>query len=219
MTVAQHDRRKPRSALTPPVIAVLRAADAHRYPPVVDVLAANGIRGIELTMSTPGTLDALADIRADAPDGVQVGIGTVTSVAQVRQALDVGVDFVVTPTTDVNVIDVAVAAGVPIYPGGLTPTELWSGWAAGATAVKVFPAALVGPGYVAHLRGPFPDIEVIPSGGIGSAEAADWIRAGARAVSVGGPLVGDALEGGDLDALARRCRELNDVVAAAEVRR
>ncbi|WP_029113630.1 bifunctional 4-hydroxy-2-oxoglutarate aldolase/2-dehydro-3-deoxy-phosphogluconate aldolase [Mycobacterium sp. URHB0044] len=205
--------------MTPVVIAVLRAADARRYAPVVDVLADNGIRGIELTMSTPGTLDVLADIRAGIPDEVQVGIGTVTTVAQLNEALGVGVDFVVTPTTDVAVIDAAVTAGVPIYPGGLTPTELWKGWAAGATAVKVFPAALVGPDYVAHLRGPFPDIEVIPSGGVGMAEAVEWIRAGACAVSVGGPLIGDALSGGDLDALARRCRKLNDTVAAAEAHR
>jgi 2-dehydro-3-deoxyphosphogluconate aldolase/(4S)-4-hydroxy-2-oxoglutarate aldolase len=219
MTVAQGDRTNLRSAVTPAVIAVLRAADARRYAPVVDVLADNGIRGIELTMSTPGTLDVLADIRAGVPDEVQVGIGTVTTVAQLREALDAGVDFVVTPTTDVGVIDAAMTAGVPIYPGGLTPTELWTGWAAGATAVKVFPAALVGPDYVAHLRGPFPDIDVIPSGGVGMAEAAEWIRAGARAVSVGGPLIGDALSGGDLDALARRCKEFNDVVASAEARR
>jgi 2-dehydro-3-deoxyphosphogluconate aldolase / (4S)-4-hydroxy-2-oxoglutarate aldolase len=219
MTTAERDRTTPRSAVTPAVIAVLRAADARRYAPVVDVLAENGIRGIELTMSTPGTLDALADVRAGTADDVTVGIGTVTTVAQAREALDVGVDFVVTPTTDVSVIEVAVAAGVPIYPGGLTPTELWTGWSAGATAMKVFPAALVGPDYVTHLRGPFPDIEVIPSGGIGMAEAAEWIRAGARAVSVGGPLIGDALNGEDLDALARRCRELNDIVAAAEANR
>lgn len=219
MTVTQRDHTNSRSAVTPAVIAVLRATDASRYATVVEVLALNGIRGIELTMSTPGTLDALADIRAGVPDDVQVGIGTVTTVEQLREALGVGVDFVVTPTTDLSVIDVAVAAGVPIYPGGLTPTELWTGWAAGATAVKVFPAALVGPDYVAHLRGPFPDIEVIPSGGIGMAEAADWIRSGARAVSVGGPLIGDALNGGDLDALSARCRKLNDTVAAAEAQR
>lgn len=219
MTVAQGDRTTFRSAVTPAVIAVLRAVDARRYAPVVDVLADNGIRGIELTMSTPGTLEVLADIRAGVADEVQVGIGTITTVAQLQEALDAGVDFVVTPTTDVTVIDAAVTAGVPIYPGGLTPTELWTGWAAGATAVKVFPAALVGPAYVAHLRGPFPDIEVIPSGGIGMAEAAEWIQAGARAVSVGRPLIGDALNGGDLDALARRCRQLNDVVASAEARR
>jgi 2-dehydro-3-deoxyphosphogluconate aldolase/(4S)-4-hydroxy-2-oxoglutarate aldolase len=125
----------------------------------------------------------------------------------------------VTPTTDVGIIEMVVDAGVPIYPGGLTPTELWTGWIAGATAVKVFPASLVGPDYVAHLRGPFPDIQIMPSGGVGMADAAAWIGAGACAVSVGGPLIGDALRGGDLSALARRCRELVAVVAEAEAQR
>ena len=211
------DYRRPRAGAdsTPPVIAVLRAADARQYAPVVDLLAENGIGAIELTMSTPGTLDVLADIRA-AARGTKVGVGTVTTVEQLRQLLEIGVDFVVTPVTDVRVIEVAVDAGVPIYPGGLTPTELWTGWAAGATAVKVFPASLVGPDYVAHLRGPFPDIEVVPSGGVGVAEAGEWIRAGACAVSVGGPLIGDALRNGDLAALAHRCRELNAAVADAK---
>jgi 2-dehydro-3-deoxyphosphogluconate aldolase/(4S)-4-hydroxy-2-oxoglutarate aldolase len=113
----------------------------------------------------------------------------------------------------------AVDAGVPIYPGGLTPTELWTGWEAGATAVKVFPASVVGPEYISALRGPFPDIEVVPSGGIGAVEAGEWIRAGAGAVSVGGPLIGDALRGGSLTELAQRCRDLNAVVTKAKAQR
>jgi 2-dehydro-3-deoxyphosphogluconate aldolase / (4S)-4-hydroxy-2-oxoglutarate aldolase len=201
-----------------PVIAVLRAADAHQYPPVIDVLAENSIGAVELTMSTPHTLDVLADIIA-AAQGTQVGVGTVTTVERLRQLLEIGVDFVVTPITEVQVIKMAVDAGVPIYPGGLTPTELWAGWAAGATAVKVFPASVVGPEYISALRGPFPNIQVVPSGGIGVAEAGEWIRAGACAVSVGGPLIGDALCGGSLTELAQRCRNLNAVVTTAEAQR
>lgn len=198
-----------------PVIAVLRAADAHQYAPVIDVLAENGIGAVELTMSTPNTLDVLANVRA-AAQGTQVGVGTVTTVEQLRHLLEIGVDFVVTPITDVQVIKVAVDAGVPIYPGGLTPTELWTAWAAGATAVKVFPASVVGPEYISALRGPFPNIEVMPSGGLGLAEAGEWIRAGACAVSVGGPLIGDALRGGSLTELAQRCRDLKAVVNEAK---
>lgn len=185
---------------------------------MVDVLTESGIGAVELTMSTPGTLDAIAGIKATA-SGSRIGIGTVTTVEQIRRVLDIGVDFIVTPTTDVRLIEIAVAAGVPIYSGGLTPTELWTGWSAGATAVKVFPASLVGPEYVAHLRGPFPDIEVVPSGGVAMADAAEWILAGACAVSVGGPLIGDAFHGGDLSALARRCRELTAVVEDAKAQR
>jgi 2-dehydro-3-deoxyphosphogluconate aldolase/(4S)-4-hydroxy-2-oxoglutarate aldolase len=105
--------------------------------------------------------------------------------------------------------------GVAIYPGGLTPTELFDGWAAGATAVKVFPASVVGPGYVSMLRGPFPDIQVVPSGGVDIDEAAAWVKAGALAVSLGGPLLGDAFKGGDLRRLAERATRLRNVVDAA----
>jgi 2-dehydro-3-deoxyphosphogluconate aldolase / (4S)-4-hydroxy-2-oxoglutarate aldolase len=143
----------------------------------------------------------------------------VTTVKLLRLLLEIGVDFVVTPITDVRVISMAVDAGVPIYPGGLTPTELWRGWAAGATAVKVFPASVVGPEYISALRGPFPDIAVVPSGGIGAAEAGEWILAGASAVSMGGPLIGDALRGGSLTELAQRCRDLTAVVTGAKAQR
>ncbi|QDQ94872.1 bifunctional 4-hydroxy-2-oxoglutarate aldolase/2-dehydro-3-deoxy-phosphogluconate aldolase [Rhodococcus sp. WB9] len=203
--------------MTSSVIAVLRAAHADRYAPVVNVLAENGVRAVELTMSTPGTLESLSSIRRAAPDGVEIGVGTVTTVDQARAALDVGADFLVTPTTNLDVIATAVRAGVPIYPGGFTPTELWTGWNAGATAVKLFPASVVGPEYIGHLRGPFPTIQVVPSGGVGIDDVPAWFAAGAAAVSLGGPLIGDALRGGDLRQLAERCRRLADVVAELEV--
>lgn len=203
--------------MTSSVIAVLRAAHANRYAPVVNVLAENGVRAVELTMSTPGTLESLNSIRRAAPDGVEIGVGTVTTVDQARAALDVGADFLVTPTTNLDVIATAVRAGVPIYPGGFTPTELWTGWHAGATAVKLFPASVVGPEYIGHLRGPFPDIQVVPSGGVGIDDVPAWFAAGAAAVSLGGPLIGDALRGGGLGQLAERCRRLADVVAELEV--
>ncbi|WLP92861.1 bifunctional 4-hydroxy-2-oxoglutarate aldolase/2-dehydro-3-deoxy-phosphogluconate aldolase [Gordonia sp. NB41Y] len=194
--------------MSAPVIAVLRAQHADRYLPVIETLASGGITSVELTMSTPGTLESFAAIRSAVDPAVEIGVGTVTSVDQVATAAEVGADYLVTPVTDPAVIAAAVAADLPIYPGGLTPTELWQGWRAGARAVKVFPASTVGPGYISHLRGPFPDIEVVPSGGISIDDAAAWIEAGAYAVSLGGPLLGDALKGGSLDELAQRCRHL-----------
>ncbi|MDQ0925627.1 2-keto-3-deoxy-6-phosphogluconate aldolase [Pseudarthrobacter sp. W1I19] len=117
----------------------------------------------------------------------------------------------ITATAD----SVCAARDVPVYPGGLTPTELLAGWNAGATAVKVFPASVVGPGYLAQLRGPFPDLQVIPSGGVGIGEAPAWINAGALAVSMGGPLLQDAFDDGDLDALVLRAQALTEMVAEA----
>jgi 2-dehydro-3-deoxyphosphogluconate aldolase/(4S)-4-hydroxy-2-oxoglutarate aldolase len=114
------------------------------------------------------------------------------------------------------VIEAATAAQVAVLVGGLTPTELFTAWEAGATAVKVFPAQTVGARFGSHLRGPFPDIEFVPSGGVGLDDVGDWLGAGALAVSLGGPLVGDALSGGSLPALAGRART---AVALAEAAR
>ncbi|MET0161818.1 MAG: bifunctional 4-hydroxy-2-oxoglutarate aldolase/2-dehydro-3-deoxy-phosphogluconate aldolase, partial [Microbacteriaceae bacterium] len=170
------------------------------------VLVEQGIRSLELTLTTPGTLDALPDLVARYVGSADVGVGTVTRADELRRAVDGGAAYLVTPVTDAGLVELAVAAGAAIVPGGLTPTELHASWSRGAAAVKVFPASQVSPSYVQDLRGPFPGIRVVPSGGIDLDGAEIWLRAGAAAVSVGGPLLGDALRGGDLRALAGRAR-------------
>jgi 2-dehydro-3-deoxyphosphogluconate aldolase/(4S)-4-hydroxy-2-oxoglutarate aldolase len=198
------------------VVAVLRAAGADRYAPVVDVLAENGVHAIELTMSTPGTPDVVARLRARiAGSGAALGVGTVTDAQTASRVLDLGAEFIVTPTAETGVVRVAVDRGVPVYPGALSPTEVLTMWKAGATAVKLFPASTVGPSYIGHLHGPFPDIPVLPSGGFGIPDIAAWVRAGAVAVSMGSSLIGDALQGGNLTELARRCRAAVDAVREA----
>jgi 2-dehydro-3-deoxyphosphogluconate aldolase/(4S)-4-hydroxy-2-oxoglutarate aldolase len=198
-----------------PIIAVLRAADARDYDSVVDTLAANGIRSIELTLSTPGTFEHLPALIERVGTDVEIGIGTIVTADQAKRAIDAGARYLVTPIVNLEVIALAVQNAIPIFPGGLTPTELFSGWAAGATAVKIFPAETVGPQYGGHLRGPFPEIEFIPSGGVGLDDIPTWLKAGAVAVSLGGPLVGDALKGGSLDALAERCKRAVDAAGSA----
>lgn len=189
------------------LVVVLRASDARRYDAVIETLLANGIRAIELTLTTPGTLGALQDLAERYPSAV-FGLGTVTSVADARESIAQGARYLVTPALDLAVIAAARLAGVPVYPGALTPTEIYAAWKAGASAVKIFPAQTVGPQYGRQLLGPFPDLLFVPSGGIGIEEVPAWLGAGASAVSIGGPLIGDALDGGSLVALAARCREL-----------
>lgn len=197
------------------VIAVLRARDPRDYDAVLDVLAENGVRSVELTLSTPGTIEHLPSLVGRGADSgtIEIGVGTVTNVEQAQRAIDAGANYLVTPVTRLDIVALALAAGVPVYPGGLTPSELFSGWEAGATAVKIFPAETVGSHYGAHLRGPFPDIEFVPSGGVSLEDIPGWLNAGAVAVSLGGPLIGDALTGGSLDALAERTRRVVEVVA------
>ena len=221
MTLASSPARVPASALlrTHPIIAVLRAAAAADYDAVVDTLAENGVRSIELTLSTPGTFEHLPDLRRRVGDEVDLGVGTIVTVQQAQRAIDSGADYLVTPIVNLDVIALAVSAGVPVFPGGLTPTELYGAWAAGATAVKIFPAETVGPQYGSHLRGPFPGLEFLPSGGIGLDDIPRWLAAGALAVSLGGPLVGDAVKGGSLSALAERAQRVVGLATDAVARR
>ncbi|MFN3948870.1 bifunctional 4-hydroxy-2-oxoglutarate aldolase/2-dehydro-3-deoxy-phosphogluconate aldolase [Microbacterium sp.] len=195
------------------LVVVARASAASDYAPVLAALADAGVQSVELTLTTPGTFDVFAQLRASF-DG-DLGIGTVTTLDQLERAIAVGADYVVTPITSTALVERAVAAGMPIVPGGLTPTELFASWSAGASAVKVFPAGQVGPGYLKDLRGPFPDIAVVPSGGVDADSAAAWLAAGAVAVSVGGPLLGDAFHGGDLGALRERAARFVAVCAGA----
>lgn len=194
------------------VIAVMRAPDVSALTPVCDVLVEEGILSLELTLTTPGLFDALPELVARYGNTADVGVGTVLNEAEAQRALESGAQYLVTPTINLAVVRLAVEHEVAVFPGGLTPTELAAGWNAGATAVKIFPAETVGAGYLKHLRGPFPDLEGIPSGGVDLEATREWLQAGAVAVSIGGPLLGDALKGGDLAALRDRCRAVHRVI-------
>jgi 2-dehydro-3-deoxyphosphogluconate aldolase/(4S)-4-hydroxy-2-oxoglutarate aldolase len=194
------------------VIAVLRASDVSALVPVCDVLVEEGILSLELTLTTPGLLDVLGDLVDRYSNTADVGVGTVLTESEAQRALVSGAQYLVTPTMNLRVVELAVERQVAVFPGGLTPSELAAGWDAGATAVKIFPAQTVGSGYLKNLRGPFPDLEAIPSGGVDLDATRQWLAAGAAAVSIGGPLLGDALKGGDLFGLRERCRAVRAVI-------
>ncbi|WP_456286035.1 bifunctional 4-hydroxy-2-oxoglutarate aldolase/2-dehydro-3-deoxy-phosphogluconate aldolase [Microbacterium sp. JZ70] len=197
------------------LIVVMRASAAEEYDRVLDVLLGAGVRSVELTLTTPGTIERLPALRERYGDVADLGVGTVVDREQLRRAAEAGADYIVTPITSSALLAEAAHVRVPFVPGGLTPTELESSWSAGASAVKIFPAGQVGAGYVKDLRGPFPDMQVVPSGGVDRDSAAEWLRAGAVAVSVGGPLLGDALRGGDLGGLRARAEAFVTVCAEA----
>ncbi|TDN91657.1 bifunctional 4-hydroxy-2-oxoglutarate aldolase/2-dehydro-3-deoxy-phosphogluconate aldolase [Microbacterium sp. BK668] len=186
------------------LIVVARAQHAEDYDAALESLLDAGIRSVELTLTTPGTIERLPQLLERFGDRADLGVGTVTNTDQVARAADAGARYLVTPITAPELLAAALQAGVPLVPGGFTPTELFASWSAGASAVKVFPAGRLGAGYVKDLRGPFPDIQVVPSGGVDLDSARQWLDAGAAAVSVGGPLLGDAFAGGDLLALRQR---------------
>ena len=196
-------------------VAVLRASHSSDYAPVIEALQHGGGLSIELTLSTPGVWEEREELPLlceQFGDSLEIGVGTVTEATEAEIALDLGAAYIVTPVTDPGIVTACVSRGVPVYPGGLTPTELHTGWKLGATAVKIFPASTVGAGYVSQLRGPFPDIQVIPSGGVNIEDVPSWIKAGALAVSLGGPLLGDAFKGGDLQELTARAKLVRELI-------
>jgi 2-dehydro-3-deoxyphosphogluconate aldolase/(4S)-4-hydroxy-2-oxoglutarate aldolase len=199
------------------VVAILRAANAERAEDVVAVLLENGIRSLELTLTTKGALDVMERLASTVPDATDLGMGTVLTAADVDRAVDAGARFVVSPAVVPEVIEAAARHGIASYPGALTPTEIHTAWSAGASAVKLFPGGALGPGYLKAVRAPLPDVPLVPTGGIDVEAVGTWLDAGAVAVGLGGPLIGDALTpDGDLDALAERARA---VCAAAGARR
>ncbi|WAP51850.1 bifunctional 4-hydroxy-2-oxoglutarate aldolase/2-dehydro-3-deoxy-phosphogluconate aldolase [Arthrobacter sp. ATA002] len=193
------------------LIAILRAADASRAEAVAETLIENGVRSLELTLTTVGALDVLARLAARLGTDIDLGMGTVLTVDDVNRAADAGACFVVSPTVDTDVVSAAQARGLASYPGALTPTEIATAWSAGATAVKLFPGGALGPSYLSAVRAPLPNIPIIPTGGVALQDIPLWLKAGARAVGLGSPLIGDAMSpDGDLTALAHRTRQASD---------
>ena len=176
------------------VIAIGRNIAAADAPRIGEALVAGGVHVMELTLNEPEA-DALAAIAAlarvaDDLDAL-VGAGTVLSIEATQRAIDAGARFIVSPHTDAEQIAWCAAQGVPCFPGALSPTEIHAAWSAGASAVKLFPAAAVGTGYLKQIAGPFPDIPLVPTGGVSAENAGDWIAAGGVAVGMGSWLIGD----------------------------
>lgn len=196
-----------------PVIAIIRAADSRHLSSALETLADTGVRAMEITMTTPGAAEAIRWATGGGLQGVAVGAGTVLDAASARQAVDAGAGYLITPAVLPEVIGEARRLGVPVLPGAFTPTEIVQAWSQGAAMVKVFPAgAAGGPGYVKDVRAPLPQIPLVPTGGIRIEDVPGYLQAGARAVGMGSPLLGDACADGDTAALAARAQRLVEIV-------
>ena len=168
-------------------LAVVRAAHIPDPAGLAEALAGAGIRLVEFTFTTPGVLDAIA--AAALVPGVVVGAGTVLTAAQAEDAVAAGARFLLTPDVRPEVAAAAHAAGVPLIMGALTPTEIGRALDLGAAAVKIFPAGLGGPDYLRAVHGPFPDVRLIPTGGVNTGNARAFLDAGAYAVGAGTDVV------------------------------
>jgi 2-dehydro-3-deoxyphosphogluconate aldolase/(4S)-4-hydroxy-2-oxoglutarate aldolase len=197
------------------VIAVLRSQSAERFAEVSDVLIAAGICAVEFTLTTPGAVQALGKYVRTAPPEACIGAGTVLTAADARQCAEAGAAFLVSPALVPEVVEEGGRLGIPVIAGALTPTEILQAQRLGATAVKVFPAALGGPQYIRLVRDPLPAVRLVPTGGIRMENAADYLAAGSFALGTGSNLTGSVFTDGDLEVLRERAEQLMAAVSSA----
>lgn len=172
------------------IVPVVRTATADSAIRAIEAIYNGGIRAAEITMTVPGAVKALEKVADQFGDKLVLGAGTVLDPETARICMLAGAEFFVTPALNVKVIEMARRYSKVICPGALTPTEVLAAWEAGADVVKVFPCGNMGGAkYIKALKGPFPQIEMIPTGGVNLDTAGDFLRAGACAVAVGGELV------------------------------
>lgn len=198
------------------VVAVIRLQDGSKLRAVVDALAAGGIIALEVTMTVPRAIELIGEIAPALPDGFLVGAGTVVDPDTARAAVQAGARFIVGPVFRPAVIEAARAAGAAAMPGCFSPTEILAAWEAGADVVKVFPATALGPAYFKDLRGPLPQVRLMPTGGVTIENAGEWIKAGAVAIGVGGALVDPKLvAAGNYAAITDRAKRFIERVRQA----
>jgi len=199
------------------IVPVVRTASAEHAIQAVQACYDGGIRAAEITMTVPGAIRALEKCADQFGSKLVLGAGTVLDPETARSCMLAGAEFFVTPSLRVSTIEMAKRYSKVICPGALTPTEVLTAWEAGADVVKIFPCGNVGGAkYIKALKGPFPQIEMIPTGGVNLETAGDFLKAGACAVAVGGELVdAKTLKEGRPDVIAERARQYLSAIAKA----
>jgi 2-dehydro-3-deoxyphosphogluconate aldolase / (4S)-4-hydroxy-2-oxoglutarate aldolase len=199
------------------IVPIVRTSSAESAIKSVEAIYEGGVRAAEITMTVPGAVKALEAVAARFGDKLVLGAGTVLDAETARICILAGAEFLVTPALKLETIEMAKRYSKVICPRALTPTEVLTAWDAGADIVKVFPAGNVGgPKYIKALKGPFPQIEMIPTGGVNLETAGDFLKAGACAVAVGSELVdGKTIKEGRYDIIQERTRQFLAVIAKA----
>jgi 2-dehydro-3-deoxyphosphogluconate aldolase/(4S)-4-hydroxy-2-oxoglutarate aldolase len=178
-----------RRVLDAGIVAIVRAADSKQLVLVAEALADGGVTVVEITLTVPNALEVIRQVRHALGERVLLGAGTVLDPETARQAMLAGAEFIVAPTVNPAVIHLCRRYDKLVMPGAFTPTEILTAWEAGADIVKVFPAEAGGPNYLKTLRGPLPQIRLMPTGGVDLSNAAAYFQAGACCLGVGGQLV------------------------------
>jgi 2-dehydro-3-deoxyphosphogluconate aldolase/(4S)-4-hydroxy-2-oxoglutarate aldolase len=197
------------------IVPVVRTNSAEAAVKAVEAIYKGGVRAAEITMTVPGAIRALEKVADQFGDKIVLGAGTVLDPETARACMLAGAEFFVTPSLKVATIEMAKRYSKVICPGALTPTEVLTAWDAGADIVKIFPAGNVGgPKYIKALKGPFPHIEMIPTGGVNLETAGEFLKAGACAVAVGGELVdAKSIRENRLDVIEAKAKQYLEVIA------
>lgn len=170
------------------LIAVIRGPSLELTLKMVEALVAGGVQGIEITYTTPNALQVVKTLDQTFGERIVLGIGTLTEPAQAQEAAQAGARFLVSPICAAELGSAMVATGMPVMIGALTPTEIYQAHRLGSDVVKIFPGAIVGPAYIKALKGPFPQIEMMPTGGVSAANVGEWFAAGVFGVGAGSEL-------------------------------
>jgi 2-dehydro-3-deoxyphosphogluconate aldolase/(4S)-4-hydroxy-2-oxoglutarate aldolase len=199
------------------IVPVIRASSAQLAIRAADAVCAGGIPIVEMTMTVPGAIEAIAQLAKSVGSEVLIGAGTVLDSQTAKQCIDAGAEFIVSPGFDLETVQTVSRLGKLMMAGALTPTEVISAWKAGSDFVKVFPCGAVGGAkYIKALQAPLPQIPMIPTGGVNMETAADFIRAGAAALGFGSELVSAAaLNSGDTRDITAAAREYVEIVREA----
>ncbi len=199
------------------IVPVVRASSAGEACVAADAVCQGGIPIVEITMTVPGAMDVIRDLVKNCASDVLIGAGTVLNPEAARRCLDAGAQFLVSPGLNLKTVELAVREGKLIMAGALTPTEVITAWDAGADFVKIFPCGLVGGAkYIKALKGPLPQIPLVPTGGVNLSTAAEFIEAGAAALGIGGELVqADALKSNKPEIIVENARKFLAIVKQA----
>lgn len=170
-------------------VAVIRMKDSRKVTDVAEALIRGGLRIMEVTLTVPHAFNQIKKLSRDFGDSAILGAGTVLTEEDADRAIEAGARFIVSPVLKLDLIRHGMQCQVPVFPAGLTPTEIQTAFEAGAELVKVFPAQIVGMDFIKAMKGPLPQIPLMPTGGVTPGNAGEWILAGASCVGVGGALL------------------------------
>ncbi|MGC2234994.1 MAG: bifunctional 4-hydroxy-2-oxoglutarate aldolase/2-dehydro-3-deoxy-phosphogluconate aldolase [Pyrinomonadaceae bacterium] len=196
------------------LVPVIRATTADEALQAVETLASNGIKIFEITLTTPGAIRLIHELDGAGNSEILIGAGTVLSREQAEKCVEAGAKFIVSPIFNPEIVRFCGEKEIAVMPGALTPTEVFAAWSAGADCVKVFPCeAMGGAKYLKALKSVFPNIEVMPTGGVSLETIADFLQAGAFAVGVGADLVDvKAIRAGNLQSIAEKAQKYLEIV-------